>query len=235
MPTLETQGITLYYETFGEPSKPPLMLLAGLGGTGASWSGQTARFAKSYFVVVPDHRGTGRSTDSQTGYSTTQLAADMSSLVKDLSLGATHIIGASTGGAIGQMMALNHPDMVKTLTLVSSFARFDGFMRRQFELRHRLVAESGGREVYEAYSLFLFAPRFAREHPESVEAWIERAAAQPVTPEDRKISLQRIDMIAAHDALPRLAEIRQPCLAVCGDLDFCTPLPLSEEIAGAIP
>ena len=219
MATLETQGITLYYETFGEPSNPPVMLLSGLGGTGASWSGQTARLAKSYFVVVPDHRGTGRSTHSQTGYSTIQLAADMSSLVKDLDLGPTHIIGASTGGAIGQMMALNHPDTVKTLTLVSSFARFDSFMRRQFELRRKLVAESGARgarEVYEAYSLFLFAPRFAREHPESVEAWIDRAAAQPVPPENRNIALQRIDMIAAHDALLRLGEIRQSCLAVCG-------------------
>ncbi|QBD81078.1 hypothetical protein EPA93_35950 [Ktedonosporobacter rubrisoli] len=74
-----------------------------------------------------------------------------------------------------------------------------------------------------------------REHPDRVAAWIERAAAYPIEPEDGEIALKRIDMIMAHDTLLRLGEMRQPTLVLCGGQDFCTPLPLSEEIAHAIP
>src|SRR5271165_4803525 len=143
--------------------------------------------------------------------------------------------GASTGGAIGQYMALDHPHTVSTLTMVASFARFDAFVQREFEVRRKMAAEWDSHALFSGYALFLFSPKYTREHPERVAAWIERASAQSAGPVDRDIALKRIDMIAAHDALPRLCEIRQPTLVVCGDLDFCTPLPLSEEIARAIP
>jgi len=132
-------------------------------------------------------------------------------------------------------MALDHPHTVSTLTMVASFARFDAFVQREFEVRRKMAAEWDSHALFSGYALFLFSPKYTREHPERVAAWIERASAQSAGPVDRDIALKRIDMIAAHDALPRLCEIRQPTLVVCGDLDFCTPLPLSEEIARAIP
>jgi pimeloyl-ACP methyl ester carboxylesterase len=77
--------------------------------------------------------------------------------------------------------------------------------------------------VLSAYSVFLFSPSFARDNPEKVSEWIGRAAAMPMQPRDVDISLRRIDMIAAHYALPRLAHIAQPTLVICGAHDFCTP------------
>src|SRR5438132_89102 len=61
MAILNTQGISLYYEVYGDPANPAMLLLSGLGGTGRSWSTQIDRFATDYYVVVPDHRGTGQS------------------------------------------------------------------------------------------------------------------------------------------------------------------------------
>ena len=235
MATLQTQGITLYYEVYGDRAKPPVLFVAGLGGTGKSWGAMVEGFGRDHFVILPDQRGTGQTTHAADGYSTVQLAADMASLVEHLAVGPAHVVGASTGGAIGQWMALEHPQTVRTLTLVASFARFDAFTRREFDLRRKLLAESDSRSVYSCYALFLFSPRFAHEHPEHVEAWVEWVAAQPPSPAGREIALKRIDMIAAHDALARLGSVRQPTLVVCGDQDFCTPLPLSEELAGAIP
>lgn len=235
MATLNTQGISLHYETRGNPTNPPVLLLAGLGGSGTSWNAQIDRFATDYFVVVPDHRGTGQSTHAEGGYTTAQLATDMASLVEHLALGPMHVVGASTGGAIGQHMALDYPHTVRTLAMVSSFARFDAFTRREFEVRRKMAAEWDRRALYSGYALFLFSPKYTREYPDRVTAWVERTAAQPTVPEDRAIALKRIDMVAAHDTLSRLGEIRQPTLIVCGDQDFCTPLPLSEEMARAIP
>jgi len=235
MATLNTQGISLYYEVYGNPAHPPVLLLSGLGGSGKSWSAQIDRFATDYYVVVPDHRGTGQSTHAEGGYTTAQLATDMASLVEYLALGPMHVVGASTGGAIGQYMALDHPQTVRTLTMVASFARFDAFTRREFEVRRKMAAEWESYALFSGYALFLFSPKYAREHPDRVTAWIERTAAQPTGPEDREIALKRIDMIVAHNVLLRLGDVRQPALVVCGDQDFCTPLSLSEEIAHAIP
>jgi aminoacrylate hydrolase len=235
LPALNTQGISLYYETHGDPANPPVLLLSGLGGTGKSWSSQIERLAADHYTVVPDHRGTGQSTHAREGYTTPQLATDMASLVEHLALGPMHVVGASTGGAIAQYMALDHPHTVRSITMLASFARFDAFVRREFEVRRKMVAEWDSHSTFSGYALFLFSPKYAREQPDRVTAWIERAAAQARGADDLEIALQRIDMIGAHDTLARLGELRQPTLVVCGDHDFCTPLPLSEEIARAVP
>ena len=231
VPTLETQGISLHYETFGERGRPPVMLIPGLGGVGAAWGPQIDRFAAEHFVVIADHRGTGQTTRPADGYTIAQHAADMAALIEHLALGPTHVIGSSTGGAIAQLMALDHAALVRTVTMVSTFARADDFMRRQFALRRKLAAEADMQTAAGCAALFLFSPRYASRNPQIVAAWIERAAAQRA---EREIAVARIDMIMAHDALARLPGIRQPTLVVCGDDDFCVPLYLSEEIAQAM-
>lgn len=231
MPKLETQGIALHYETVGDRAKPPLMLIAGLGGVGAGWGPQIERFAAEHFVIVPDHRGTGQTTRAAEGYSIAQHAADMAALIAHLDIGPAHIVGSSTGGAIAQLLALDHAAQVRSVTMASSFARPDGFMRRQFALRRKLIAEGDMQMACNCAALFLFSPRYARDNPQRVAAWIDRTAGLPPEPD---IAVKRIDMIMAHDAFARLGEIRQPVLVLCGDDDFCTPLHLSEDIAGAV-
>lgn len=156
----------------------------------------------------------------------------MASLVQSLEVGPVHIVGTSTGGAIGQSMALQHAPMVRSLTMASSFARFDSYTRREFDLRRKLMQEADIATVYSCYALFLFSPKFASRHPELVEAWVKRAASEKP---EREISVQRIDMIAAHNVFEKLTSIKTPSLVLCGDCDFCTPLHLSEEIANRIP
>lgn len=235
MATLDTHGISLYYELHGNPSNPPVLLLTGLGGMGKSWGPHIQRFAESHYVIVPDHRGTGQTTHALDGHTTQQLAEDMASLVEQLALGPVHVVGSSTGGVIAQYMALNHPQTVRSLTMSSSFAHLDAFAQREFAVRRKMAAEWDRQSQYAAYALFLFSPRFTREHPDQVTAWIQRAAMHPAAPEDREIALKRIDMIMAHDTRPHLVEIQRPALVLCGSHNFCTPLPLSEEIVRAVP
>jgi aminoacrylate hydrolase len=231
MATFDTQGISMYYEVHGTRGKPPVLLIAGLGGAGASWGGYPERFAKDHFVVVPDQRGTGKTTRSEGGYSVSQIATDMASLLEHLDVGPAHVVGTSTGGVIAQLMAFEHPAVVRSLTLSSSFAKPDAYLLREFELRRKLMAEADAHTIFTAYALFLFSPRYTREHPAEVAAWIERCAGG--TPE-REVSLKRIDMIMAHDALARLGEIRKPTFVIGGDQDFCTPPQLSDELARGI-
>ena len=159
----------------------------------------------------------------------------MAALVEHLDLGPMHVLGASTGGAIAQYMALDHPHTVRSLTLSSTFARFDAYTRREFQVRRKMAEHWSRPKLFAGYSLFLFSPRYTSEHPERVQAWIDRGSAHPEQSGDREIGLKRIDMIAAHDTFARLGEIRQPTLVLCGTHNFCTPLPLSEELATKIP
>jgi aminoacrylate hydrolase len=232
MAALETQGISLHYELFGDNSKPPVMLIAGLGGAGASFGPQIQRFAKNHFVVLPDHRGTGQSTRAKDGYTIAQHATDMASLIEHLGVGPTHLVGSSTGGAIAQLMALDHAAHVRSITMSSSYARPDAYTRREFAVRRKAVEQFDPKMIFDLYSLFLFSPDFAHRKPQYVQDWIDRVAARPP---DKEIALKRIDMVMAHDALERLGGIAQPTLIICGDHDFCTPLHLSQEMANAMP
>ncbi len=232
MANLDAQGISIHYELYVKPGNPPVLLISGLGGSGASWHSQIERFAADYYTIVPDQRGTGQSTRTEAGCSISQLAMDMAVLLEHLHTGPAHVVGSSTGGAIAQIMAVRYPQLVRSVTLSSAFARPDAYMRRQFALRRKLVADADLQTVYSCYALFLFASKYASDHPDLVEAWVQRAASQPA---DRGIAVKRIDMIMAHDALAQLGGIHQPSFVVCGDRDLCTPLYLSEEIASAIP
>ena len=232
MATLQTQGISIHYELFGDRKNPPVVLLHGLGGSGRSWGSQVERFAKNHFVVLPDQRGTGQSSRSETGYTIAQMAIDTACVLESLDIGPAHIIGTLTGGVIAQVLALDHAAHVRSVTMASSFARPDDYMQREFALRRKLMVEADMQTVYDCYALFLFGARYARENPERVKAWIDRVASLPP---DRDVSVKRIDMIMAHDTRARLGGIEQPSFVVCGSIDSCTPLGHSEELARLIP
>lgn len=222
-------GIDIAFERRGEGT--PLLLLTGLGGVGRAWGDLVDRFAANHTAIVPDHRGTGSSSKPRSGYTIEALASDMAGLVRHVGLGAAHVVGSSTGGAIAQLMALDHADTVKSLTLVSSWAGPDPYFLTQFEVRKAILEQQGAAAYAKSSSLFLFAPSFAATRPEAITSWLEKATSHPSDPE---IVGKRIDMIMAHDQRHRLPEVDVPTLVIVGDEDICTPLHASEELARLI-
>ena len=230
MPEASVNGIQLHYEIHGEGD--PVMLITGLGGSGTGWAPQAQLFGKDYLTVVPDHRGAGQSTFAEDGYTIEQHASDMAETLRKINCGPAHIIGSSTGGAIATVMALDEPDVVRSIVVCSSWAKTDSYFRHQFETRKLTLVDSGIRAAQEANALFLFAPTYLRDHYDKVEEWIEMISSIPA---DVAIMVKRIDMIIAHDQLNRLPDIQIPCLVIVGEEDFCTPPYLSRELASVIP
>jgi aminoacrylate hydrolase len=230
MPKAAVNGIEIHYELQGKGD--PVMLITGLGGSGWGWGPQIPRFAKEFLTIVPDHRGAGQSSHPEDGYTIEQHASDMAETLRGLGCGPTHVIGSSTGGAISQVMALDHPDVVRTITVVSSWAKTDDYFRLQFEVRKQNLQDSGVRGYTEASALFLFAPTYIQGHYDAVKKWMDATASAPSKPE---IMAKRIDMIIAHDQKSRLGNIQKPALVIVGKEDFCTPSYLSKELAGLIP
>lgn len=227
MPTAHVAGIDLAYTRQG--AGPPVMLLTGLGGVGRGWGRHVDLFAEHSDVVVPDHPGTGDS-DRPERFTLSHHAEAMAGLVRHLDLGPTHIVGSSTGGAIAQIMALDHPDTVRSIALVSSWARPDDFFRHQFAVRKDVLTRLGSAAYAATSALFLFSPQFFRDHYNEVSRWVDVASGG-----DPEVMSARIDMILAHDALDRLGDIATPALVLVGSADGCTPPHLSAELARAIP
>lgn len=201
-------------------------------GVGRGWGPQISLFARDFLTIVPDQRGAGLSSRPETGYTIAEHAADMAGLLRDLGCGPAHLVGSSTGGAIAQVMALDHPDVVRTATIMGSWAAPDDFFRHQFETRKQILLESGLRVYVEASALFLFSPQYFRDHYDEVRRYCDLGASGASDPQ---IMVKRIDMILQADQKARLREITQPVLVVVGRYDSCTPPYLSEELVRLIP
>ncbi|MEU4693058.1 alpha/beta hydrolase [Actinoplanes sp. NPDC023714] len=126
---MPVNGIEVCVETFGEPTDPPLLLLAGDASSMDWWDDEFCRrlAAGGRFVVRYDHRDTGRSTCFPIGapaYSGADLMDDALGVLDVLGLPAAHLVGFSLGGGIAQRIAVEHPARVLSLTLMATSAGY---------------------------------------------------------------------------------------------------------------
>lgn len=133
---VETTGLDICYETFGSPSDPAMLLVMGLGIQMIAWPDEVCRdlAGRGYQVVRFDNRDSGRSTHlEQAGspdpyrvllrrekppYCLDDMAADTVGLLDALEIESAHLVGASMGGFIAQLVAIQHPTRVRSLSLL---------------------------------------------------------------------------------------------------------------------
>lgn len=217
----------IHHETYG--AGDPLMLITGLGGVGRAWGEVIDLFAQDFLTIVPDHPGTGQSSIPD-HFTIADHANSIAAVLRDLSCGPTHLVGSSTGGAIAQVMAIDHRDVVRSIVMADSWKKADGYFRHQFAIRKQILLEQGTLAYTEASALFLFGATYFQEHRDEVEKWIQRAGGTSA-----EIMAKRIDMILAFDESDRLDQIDVPALALVGEEDICTPPYMSQQLADAIP
>jgi aminoacrylate hydrolase len=231
MPHLKLRdGAELFYEKRG--SGPPLFLVPGLGGDGRFWADNAAALAERFTVVVHDHRGTGRSALSRIDYSVAQMADDALQLIDGLGLDKVHWCGHSTGGAMGQVLAIEHPERIDRLVLSATWARTDAFFRRLFEVRAQVLRELGPAAYLKSSAHALNMPSWIRDHDAELSVAEDRAKETLSVPE---IMLSRIAAIVAHDRRDQLQQVRARTLAICARDDMVTPLYFTEELVRLIP
>jgi len=211
---------------------PPLMLVSGLNGVGSFWARQVPDFSSDFRVITHDHRGTGKSTHSRIRYSVDQMADDVLRLMDRLGVERAHFAGHSTGGAIGQIIAQDHPERLSTLVLSATWAGPDPYFRRLFAMR-REILQTQGIEAYLRSSVLVLAPPSWVSANDAAIATQQRQQLADSAPVE--VLLSRIDAIVAFDRRARLREIRTPTLIVVAADDAVTPRFYSDELAGAIP
>jgi aminoacrylate hydrolase len=230
MPRVSIGDAEIYYEEAG--SGPPLMMVPGLGGIGAIWKPQIDVFKQKYRCVTHDHRGCGQSTRTKGGYTVERMADDALRLMDALKIDRAHFIGHSTGGAIGQIIALDHPERLSSLILSATWAGPDPFFQRCFTIRRETLTKLGWESYWRVSNAFLYAPWYIASHAAELAA---QEAATLANPPDLDIAVARIDAIVKFDRRTALDRIKTPTLVIVAKDDMVTPLHLSEEIAAKIP
>lgn len=119
MSTVKVNDIDIYYEIHGDGE--PLCLIPGLANDVSDLQVMIRLLSRKYRVIAFDNRGVGRTDKPDIPYSIEMMADDAAGLLKALEIAQAHVLGISMGGRIATALTLGHPELVRSLILVSTF------------------------------------------------------------------------------------------------------------------
>lgn len=243
---VEVNGVELCTEAFGDPAEPPILLVMGMGGSMLWWEeGFCRRLADGgRYVVRYDHRDTGRSVTyepGRPGYTSGDLVTDAAGIMDAYGIPAAHIVGVSMGGALAQLLALDFPDRVLSLVLISTSLALPG--------DHELPSAT------DDFGQFVATVQVDWSNADSVVEYLvdySRLLAGGRRPFDEeplrelaRSDVERARNLAAaqnHDILddhersrPPLSAITAPTLVIHGTADPMFPREHGEALAAEIP
>jgi pimeloyl-ACP methyl ester carboxylesterase len=233
-------------EACGRSSDPPVLLMIGMAGSMLWWDETfCATLAdRGRFVIRYDQRDTGRSVTypaGRPGYTGGDLVGDAAGVLDAYGIAAAHVVGVSAGGALGQVLAIDHPDRVLSLVLISTSsvagddrAGLPGPSEELTRFWGTPAPDSADRDAATdtlvAYVRLLaggrrpFDERFARD---LVRRDMDRAL--------NYASAQNHELIDGARPRGRLSDISVPTLVVHGTADPLFPIEHGEALAGGIP
>ena len=250
-----SNGIRLCYETFGDRSKPPMLLIMGLAAQMIVWDDEfcTRLADRGFWVIRFDNRDIGESTRfpnaraprfaellfaQATGlrfrvpYTLRDMANDAAGLLDALGVARAHVVGASMGGAIAQELAIAYPARVRSLTSIMSSTGDPKLPGPRPKALARLSKKVPLDRAYVTTWSVLAGEHFPFD--------ADRTARQGAAGYDRGInpagvSRQMMAIVASGNRTRALRELRVPTLVIHGTADPLIPDPGGRATAAAIP
>ena len=230
MPKIHVNGIDLFYNVHG--TGEALILIPGFDCDTSYWSAVVPALENKYQVIRLDNRGVGQSSAPDSPYSIKQMAGDALSLLNYLGISKVHVAGHSMGGQIAQELTLAHPEKVKSLILLSSWAKGNAKFNSLIEMFGNLPKDLD-RKIYQK----LLLPWMFTEKIYSTGAIAENISFiedYPFLPTSQGLYHQSRAIIQ-NDTSDRIANIYCPTLVVVGNEDIFTSVKFSEQLADGIP
>jgi pimeloyl-ACP methyl ester carboxylesterase len=243
---IEANGVQLCTEPFGDPADPPILLVMGIGGSMLWWEDAFCQMlaGAGRYVLRYDHRDTGRSVTYAPGrpeYTGADLVADAVGVLDAYAIQAAQVVGVSAGGAFAQLLALDFPDRVLSLVLISTSPATPG-ERRLPSATERYGQFMATAEVdwSKEESVLEYLVGYARMLAGGERPFDDAAARELVR---RDVARARnIAASANHGMIPEggvpghpLSSIAVPTLVIHGTADPMFPLEHGEALAGEIP
>ncbi len=213
MPSINVGSTEIYYEIHGQGD--PLLLIHGLGSSSQDWEMQLPQFSTHFQVINIDLRGHGLSGKPPGPYSIPLFAEDTIQLIRALELSSTHILGISLGGMVAFQLALDCPDLVRSLVIVNSVPELIAHNMNDWisYWKRLLITRVFGMEKMGQ----VLAERFFTE-PEQEgirEIFVRRWAAN-----HKPSYLASLKAAFGWSVLGRLEEIQVPTLVIGADGDY---------------
>ena len=248
--------VELCYETFGEPGNPALLLIMGLGTQMIGWHEDFCRqlAERGFFVIRYDNRDSGRSTlfdevpppkpaelalrrPKRIAYRLADMADDGVGLLDQLGIERAHVVGASMGGMIAQLLAARHPDRVLSLVSImsSTGSRWSGqpaVRTLPFLLGKPPIGKEAYVERIEKVFALVGSPGFERDEQalrEVAELSYDRGASSA------GLARQMAAIIDSGSRLADLRKIKAPTLVIHGTKDRLVKPSGGKATARAIP
>ena len=225
-------GFPIAYETFGKRDGEPLLLIQGLGADARGWALQRMAFGRRYRCFAVDNRGVGGTSGAPHPLSLEQMAHDAVSVLDAEGVDAAHVQGASMGGAIAQIVAVEHPERVRSLVLACTACRNPEWRRELLNEWAEAVERDGMAALTGEGLRWLVGPRLQRRFG----TWLNLMARilLQATPENFVAQVRAI-LDVSDDVRFELETITAPTLVITGTQDLLTPLGDAEELDELIP
>lgn len=233
MPHLDLSDTSLYYEEAGSGTETVVFSSSYLLNR-THYAPQIAALGDRYRIIAYDHRGHRDSTPIKRPTTMQDIVDDGIAIVEEVAGGPVHWVGLSTGGFVGMRIALQRPELLRSVTLMSTSADPEPLLDRILY-----------RGLFLALRLFGFAPVIGQALGKLFGARFraDPANAALLAEQEALIRSQDIDSVirfgnaifARDDVYDRLATIRIPTLVVSGELDVAQPPPRGRRMAARIP
>jgi pimeloyl-ACP methyl ester carboxylesterase len=236
MPTVNVNGISLYYEVSGEGE--PLVLIAGLGYELWQWHRMVPLLAARHKVIAFDNRGVGRSDAPPGPYTARLLADDSAGLLAALGIEQAAVMGHSMGGFVAQELALSHPALVSKLVLAST--NFGGPRHVPITPEAMAVLSDMASDPIERLRRGIAvstAPGFAEANAAFVEEWVQFRIQHPLNPAGYQAQMMIGLSLYPEEACfeGRLKDVTAPTLILFGAHDKVVPPGNAALLAAQLP
>lgn len=220
-------GTTIAYDVFGRADAEPLLMIQGLGADSRGWALQRLPFGRRFRCFAVDNRGVGRSDKPDGPYDLIDMAHDALAVLDAEGVERAHVMGASMGGVISQIIAVEHPERVRSLVLSCTAARHHEWRRELLTEWRELVVAEGMQGLSEGALEWLVGPRLRKRFG----VWLNMLARVLLQSPPEPFMAQIDAILAFPDSMrDQLASVSASTLVVVGSQDALTPVGDSEEI-----
>lgn len=259
--TAKVNGVNIAYQLHGDENLPTLLLLHGLSTPLTGWPTQMVKsfVAQGFRVLLVDNRDIGQSQlcehlkipnllwfvlkqklgiSTQPPYQLEDMKNDVVSLLEYLNISKVHVIGASMGGMIAQLLAIHHPRLAVSLTSIMSTTGDKSLPKMDKAVSEELAKKPKSKRYedrleYHANKWKLLGSEYYQAEPEVLHKYVDSMLERGITAQGT--TRQILAILAAKDRTPMLNRLVVPALVLHGDADRLVKVECGKATAQAIP